>query len=362
MKEKTISRIIQKYNNITGINDLIGDSRPSALFGILANIFSYVLSNNTDDVISSYGVQVRRVIHPLITTFGKLFLTNPQVIENRNFLLNPQANNIPKDNGITLPPEPVIWVANHGFKDDIVASILAAKRHSYLLLGSLPHFYNTIDAVTSWLNGVVLINRKSAESRHSIIAKAVQAIEYGADFLIFPEGVWNKTPNRLLLDFFPGVYTIACETGAKIAPIIHYIRDSNDKSKSNLIHTVVDKPIRIDDLSEKAALELLREIMGTWLYLMMETYGKSTRDAEIPPSSNFTEVWSNHLTERIKTATYLDSEIETRGDFRSKEIIHPEDVWRVISDMPLTKENAASVIYANQIVAQIENEDFQHKF
>lgn len=212
------------------------------------------------------------------------------------------------------------------------------------------------------MNGVVLINRKSAESRHSTIAKAVRAIECGADFLIFPEGVWNKTPNRLLLDFFPGVYRIACETGAKVAQIVHYIRDSNDKSRSNLIHTVVDEPVRIDDLSEKAALELLREIMGTWLYLMMETYGKSTRDAEIPPSSNFTEVWSNHLTERIKTATYLDSEIETKGDFRSKEFVRPEDVWRVISELPLTKENAAAVIYTRQIMSQIKNDDFQHRF
>lgn len=117
MTEKTINRIVQKYNNnITGINDLLGDSPPSALFGILANVFSYVLSNDVSDVISPLGVQARRVIHPLITTFGKLFLTYPQVIENRNFLLNPQADNIPKDNGITLPSEPVIWVANHGFK------------------------------------------------------------------------------------------------------------------------------------------------------------------------------------------------------------------------------------------------------
>lgn len=45
----------------------------------------------------------------------------------------------------------------------------------------------------------------------------------------------------------------------------------------NLIHTVVDDPIRIDDLTERQALDYLRDIMATWYYLMIEAYSKSTR-------------------------------------------------------------------------------------
>lgn len=70
--------------------------------------------------------------------------------------------------------------------------------------------------------------------------------------MAFPEGVWNKTPDMLILNLWLVIYRIACETGAKVVPIVHYIR--NFTGKNNLIHTVADDSIRIDDFSEQAAL------------------------------------------------------------------------------------------------------------
>ncbi len=46
--------------------------------------------------------------------------------------------------------------------------------------------------------------------------------------IVFPEGVWNKSPNALSLELWPGIYRIACETGAKIVPIVHYIYDFSE--------------------------------------------------------------------------------------------------------------------------------------
>lgn len=172
-----------------------------------------------------------------------------------------------------------ITLANHGFKDDILSTILAAKRHAYFLLASLPQFYNTFDGVTAWLNGTVLLNRKVAASRHSTVEKCVRVLESGADLIIFPEGVWNKSPNKLILDLWPGVYRIACRTGSKIVPVVHYVSDYSEKATDNIIRTVVDDPFSIDTLSEKEALDLIRDRLATWHYLMMEKYGKTSREA-----------------------------------------------------------------------------------
>lgn len=84
-------------------------------------------------------------------------------------------------------------------------------------------FYNTIDGITAWLIGVVMANRKISASKKAAIPKAVQAMNYGADLLIYPEGTWNISQNVLVLDLWPGIYRIACETGAKIVPIVHYL-------------------------------------------------------------------------------------------------------------------------------------------
>ena len=92
---------------------------------------------------------------------------------------------------------------------------------------------------------------------------------------MFPEGVWNKTPNSLVLNLWPGIYRIAKATGVKVVPVAHYIRDCSDSSKDNKIHTVISDPIRIDDLTEKEGLEYLRDCIATWYYLMMEKINRT---------------------------------------------------------------------------------------
>ena len=42
---------------------------------------------------------------------------------------------------------------------------------------------------------------------------ALTISDMGMDMLIFPEGVWNKTPEKMLLDFWPGAYRLAIESG-----------------------------------------------------------------------------------------------------------------------------------------------------
>lgn len=53
--------------------------------------------------------------------------------------------------------------------------------------------------------------------------------ESGGSLGIFPESVWNKSPNALLIDLWLGIYRIACETGAKVVPVVHYIRDCSNQ-------------------------------------------------------------------------------------------------------------------------------------
>ena len=313
--------------------------------------------------ITEQSVRWRRGVHPIVLTLGRLFLGCSQIIENRFFLQHPDAETVQDDPGVQLPDKPVIWVANHGFKDDILASVLAAKRHLFFLLASLPQFYNTFDGVTAWLNGVILANRKVRASKQTVVPKAVQALHMGSDILIFPEGVWNKSPNALILNLWPGIYRIACETGAAVVPIIHNKKDYTIKDRSDPIHTVIDTPVRIDDLSEEAALSLVRDILATWHYLMMEAYGKSSRAELLSDSSTQAEAWSKHLEARVKTADRYDREIELCADYRQKNIIRPEDVWKAVAEIKVPgRNNVLDIAFARQIIETANENDFQRRF
>ena len=162
---------------------------PSTLFYILADKLSYLLDTDERIAINPKGVKRRRKINPIIKALGPLFLKNPQVFENRNFLRNPNDSIILPDSKIVLPDEPVIWASNHCFKDAALGSVLATQRHAYILFGSLPQFYNMFDGVTAWLVGVVMTNRKMSESKKAVIPKVVRATNCGADLLMYPEGV-----------------------------------------------------------------------------------------------------------------------------------------------------------------------------
>lgn len=363
LRQQKIDAILKKYGNmITGLNDLTAGDPPSALFYILADKLSYLLDADPKIAISPRGVKRRRRINPIIKALGKHFLDNPQIFENRNFLRSSGCTDPAPDKGIVLPNEPVIWASNHGFKDDTLASILAAQRHAYILFGSLPQFYNSFDGVTAWLNGVAMANRKVPASRKTSIPKAIRAINCGADLLIFPEGIWNKSPSALAINLWPGIYRIACETGAKIVPIVHYLRD-NDISKNNPIHTVIDDPIRIDNLTERQALNCIRNVFATWYYLMIEAYGKSTRREIIGAASTTTEAWERQLAERTGLVAHYDREIELWADYRPKWKVSPQQVWQAVADVAkITPQNVRHILYARKLVAQCAREDFQHRF
>ena len=366
-----INKIEKMYgNSIESIEDLTGGLEASKMFYIIAPMFKYLLNENEDKVISQKSVLVRRKLNILIKKLGKYFLSSPQIIEDRNALLARDGEQFVQDKGIDLPNESVIVMSNHAFKDDIVASILASKRHTYLLLASLPHFYNTFDAVSSFINGITLINRNVKNSKKTTIPKAKKVLEYGADYLMFPEGVWNKQAESLVIYLWPGIYRIAKETGTKIVPVIHYLRDMDKPGKDNPIHTVIDDPIDVSNLTEKEALAILRDKIATWTYLMMEKYGNSTRKEVLDGYSSYDEAWEAELNGRLSQIKYYDKRIETSSNYRPKEIVNPEDVWRDLANLePDSNDDSityaqklTSMNYARKLIKERDRRNFQNRY
>lgn len=126
---------------------------------------------------------------------------------------------------------------------------------------------------------------------------------------------------------------------------------------------MIDDPIRIDDLSEKAALCYVRDVMATWLYLMMEVYGKSTREVVLNGAVTSGSAWEQELSARVKTADRYDKEIELCADYRPKDIVRPEQVWQTLADIEkVTLKNATYIAYAQNLMDELQKQDFQRRF
>ena len=366
--------VITKYNQkvydqysdvLTSFDDLIGDGYTgmSSWFYLHQKKYLHWLSNDPHLAIRQKEVRFRRRFYTVLSKIGPKMLKCSQVFENRKWLNDNTSTE--DDPGVTLPDVPVIFVSSHGFYDDALASSLAAGRPAWFFWGSLPLLYNTFNGVASALVGAVVVNRKSKNSRVASIEKALKVMEYGSDVILYPEGGWNKTMESLVLPLWSGAYKLSCAGKCSVVPIIHYVRDMEVLDKKNIIHTVVDDPIPLFEMPQDEALMLLRDVMATWRWKMMEAYGQSTRASELDGFSSVQEKWDKHLEVRMSKVQRYDSTVERFADYRPGEMVRPEDVWAAVAQIRpenITAQNIKTVQYARDLCAERERRDFQRRY
>lgn len=314
--------------------------RSGALFYFLPHIMGHLMHNDPDQVLSRRSIRFRSGLpHHLIMTFGRLFLGGKKLsIERRE----------------SLPTgRPIIFAPNHCFVEDALSSVLVAEAPAYLMFGTLPHFFNTRHGIAAYMNGSILINRKDKESRQAIVDKAVKALELGTNLIMYAEGTWNKTPNKLVLNYWSGICRIAQKTNALIVPIVHL-------PVGNVIHSSRLAPFDIsrfgDDFQE--ALATLRDIISTELFELMSKYSVGKRADIIGSHRNMHEACEAIISEQIRTAgRFYDYEIEA-GDATLRTKHEPFEVWQPIANISPTAATAGNVLYAQKLL----QEDYQHRF
>ena len=74
----------------------------------------------------------------------------------------------------------------------------------------------------------------------------------------------------------------------------------------------------------------------------MERYGKTTRETLVPKAQSAFDMW--------EMAEIEDPLKDIEADLRPKNVVRPETVWKQLSEAPITKNNAAHVVYASKVV------------
>lgn len=284
----------------------------------------YLLSNNPDEVLSKNGIKFRKLINPLF----------------RNLVLLTTKNKLHIERKCNLPTNvPIIFAPTHGFRDDIAFTVNAIGTHAYILYGSLLDFYYSIDGIALWINGTILVNRKDKASRAASKLKMEKAQKLGANLILFPEGVWNKTENLIVQKLYPGIYDVAKETGAIIVPIATIL-------ENNVCHAIIDEPFDIIKYERNEGLNILRDKMATAKYELMEKYAHIERN-KLEPVNKY---WEKFLNELIATANGLyDYEIENSAQFIDKNEITEKDAFAPFQNVEMTKENAKVLLKVKEI-------------
>lgn len=281
----------------------------------------YLLHNDPDKVLSRCGIRFRRFINPLLRALAPSFCAVRLHVVKRS-----------------SPPSgvPLIFASTHGFKDDITLATCACNCHAYILFGSLPNFFGTINGWLLWLNGVLLVDRKRKDSRAAARQKMLRALEIGVNLLVFPEGVWNKTPNKCVQKLFPGIYDIAMESGALVVPI-GSIQQGKDA------YAAVGEAFDITKFERLEGIRELRDRMASLKYDLMAEYCVGARD-DFGHGDETAAYWDGELNKLIASAGgYYDHEYESVAHFRDKGEADEREVFETFLGSGLEKHNALAL-------------------
>ena len=260
----------------------------------------YLMSYDPKKTVSRRGIKIRELFHPVFNRIVPLTSKSKlKVIKTYNSM--GERIKVPKDRR-------VIFVPNHGFKDDIALTLKTAKHHAYMVFASIPDFFYTIDGYALWMNGVFMADRRDKMSKASLPDKVHYAFSLGLKRLVVCiEGVWSKSPNELVLHFWKGAYEMAKRDDALLMPISLLNKDMKIDGdvgpfKKGRCYSKLGEPIDPRNMTWEEVEEKIRKAISTGRYELMEEYSPSRRD-----SLGYTayDYWTEYVRELIDSTHEL---------------------------------------------------------
>ena len=300
----------------------------------------YLHDNNN----SLKGMLPRKLIHPILLGLMKMdrVLFNKQTLK---VLINGlEANKKEwqeKMNNISTieskKEKPVIYAITHmGMYDyQVVSEVI--KKHQIPFAGDPETLYRSGDGALLAANGLIYCDTEDPVDRKIAATTSIELLNSGHNLLIYPEGVWNISPNLLTLPLFPGIIKMAKETGCDIVPI------AIEQYDKDFIVNVGDnfKVGKEDNIEEKK--QELRDKMATLKWQIFEKLPVQERKNLGDYAKRHKEFVDTRLYEwfnKKENKPYYSEELVKHRTYRIKNIALKEDVFKYLDKIKLNRNNA----------------------
>lgn len=277
------------------------------------------------------GTKWRELLHPILL---KLISLNRKYIDKQNLkILNDKRTDTGKS---------VIYAITHIGMYDYQLVSEAIKKHQYPFAGDPETMYKSPDGFFLNLNGIIYCDTDSKVDRKIAKDTAIELLNRGKNLLIYPEGIWNVTPNLLTLPLFPGVIDIAMTTDCEIIPVAieQYGKDfivnigSNFKVNEQLSN-------REEYINEKK--EQLRDELATLKMEILESRNiikRNTLGSFIEENDKFSNRIINEWINPKTKISYYNNEIIKKRTFKLKNNPSPDDAFNYFNELKINKKNA----------------------
>lgn len=308
----------------------------------LADYYRNKRQFNYDNNLSLKGLSLRDKFHPILL---EIMTLNRKIIDKQEFEIINNASdlNIGKNyNSKENFEKPVIFSITHIGKFDYQIVSEAIKRHQIPFAGDPEAMYRTLDGTFLNLNGVVYCDTESKSDRKIAKSTALDVLNNNVDLSIYPEGVWNLSPNLLMLPVFPGVIEMAQKTDCDIIPIAIEQYDNNFYINIGSRFKVDNSPNLGKEYIDKKKNEL-RDVMATLKYDILEKFPIVKRSDLGEYDVELDKFVNTRLNEWVDSKTkqpFYNEKIIKHRTFKEKDIYDPEDVFSYIKNLEINKNNA----------------------
>lgn len=225
------------------------------------------INNFTSDI----GIELRKLIHPIWGPCLKLCTSRKVIVEAYPKLDKKRT---------------YIFAANHSFDEDAISVLQTIDRSAYVLQGSTDQMEHNPVFLALWLHGMIYVNRLDKSSRGDAVNKMKRVLRAGTSIVLFPEGAYNNSENRLIMPLFARPYILNKELGVEVVPIISFNSFGSDR-----IYVRARDPINLAQYEKYEALAILRDEMSTIVYQIMEDHTAPVKRSDLgtDPRSVFME-------------------------------------------------------------------------
>lgn len=216
------------------------------------------------------------------------------------------------ENAELVPDEPVIFATTHQNFLDHFNLILALPKNGYILNNVN---ISLISKILLNLNGVIFVDRNDPASRYNSKVSMMNLISKGKSVVVFPEGTYNASPNKLVLPIHSGVIDIARKMQVPIVPFAQeYEYDTNGKkAKVKSCAIRFGRPITVDyDDNTREKTEELRDELATLRFEMISKKGVFKRQ-DLSSDEYRKQLESQLATIESQGMTYEEEESTIQG-------------------------------------------------
>lgn len=281
------------------------------------------------------GIEWRRNLHGILL---KLMELDREYINRQSLkILNDKRKKTDK---------PVIYAITHIGKFDYQIVSEAIKDHQIPFSGDPESMYRTFDGMLLGLNGIIYCDTENKTDRKVAFDTSIELLDKGHNLLIYPEGVWNLTPNLLALPLFPGIIRMALKTGCDIVPVAveQYDKDFivNIGENFKVDNVSFESKEAEDKYVDEKKFEL-RDSMATLKWEIFESLPIQERSKigdYAQKNKEFADERLNEWFNNKENKPYYDMELVSHRTFKEKKYVSPKEAFEYFNNIDFNKNNA----------------------